>query len=113
MVTHWRLVAVSSKLMFWTSNEVINQLLLTHEINLKVISYINKQFRDSIRGYINRLQLYWIHCNFAKYSEGLIIDLILGRNKQEFFLRHMESSKNSAPFSRLNFQQRGIWKEKT
>jgi hypothetical protein len=34
-------VAVSSKLMFWTSNEVINQLLLTHEIHLKVISYIS------------------------------------------------------------------------
>jgi hypothetical protein len=86
MVIHWRLVAFSSKLMFWTSNELTNQLLFTHEIHLKVISYIHKQFRDSIIDYINRLQLYWIHSNFAKYSEGRIIDLILARNKQGFFL---------------------------
>lgn len=98
MVTHWRLVALSSKLMFWTSNELTNQLPLTHEIHLKVISYIDKQFRDSITDYINRLQLYWIHYNFAKYCEGLIIDLILAQNKQGFFLRHMEPSKNSAAF---------------
>ncbi len=98
MVTHWRLAAVRSKSMFWTSNELTNPLLLTHEIHLKVISYNDKQFRDSIRDYINRLQLYWIHCNFAKYSEGLIIDLILAQNKQGFILRHMEPSKNSAAF---------------
>ncbi len=88
------LAAVSSKSMFWTSNELTNPLLLTHEIHLKVISYNDKQFRD----YINRLQLYWIHCNFAKYSEGLIVDLILAQNKQGFILRHMEPSKNSAAF---------------
>jgi hypothetical protein len=37
-------VAVSSKSMFWISNELTNQLLLTHEIHLKVISYNDKQF---------------------------------------------------------------------